>query len=439
MFDGAGWIFGGTALASIGLACWSQVRAIGRQMLARMVASFEAQFPLVQAIECYARDRFKASPFSPVCYDGAIVNVRPRSREQMIVVENQPAQGKLFWHGWRPIWMQFSNKAGEAAVLKCWYIRGTFNADQLMIDAAEHYNDVVLGADGRRRSSSRYAVNHVFGTAGKQIVQQGMNGGTAGYSSDSPAIARSNSIHDDERYRRTRRILKWSQEDIGPTLLSDGSALDRLALSEQSQAAVDEFKQWLDLERWYKSRGIPWRKNWLLYGPPGTGKSSIVQAIAEDYNLPIWVFDLATLYNDELHRNWSRMLAEVPCIALLEDLDKVFEGSANISKGDLTLDCLLNCIDGVSRANGLFLVITTNRIDSLDPALKRPGRADSILEMAAPDEAGLVKIASRILPDDLYQAELLAARHIGKSGAEFQRICEQEALSRLRSNQEALS
>jgi SpoVK/Ycf46/Vps4 family AAA+-type ATPase len=227
-------------------------------------------------------------------------------------------------------------------------------------------------------------------------------------------------------------LLKWNPEDIGPNLLSNGRAIDRLALSAEVSSAVSEFEQWLSLESWYKSRGIPWRTNWLCYGPPGTGKSSIVQALAEDHGLPIWVFDLAMLYNDELHRNWNRMLEQVPCIALIEDLDKVFETSKNISNGELTLDCLLNCIDGVSRANGLFLVMTTNRIDALDPALKRPGRPDSILEMGPPDEAGLLKIARRILPEHEGVCGSLVENHKGMSGAEFQRLCEREALRLLK-------
>lgn len=420
-----GWLLGSTALASLAIAGWAYLKGLGSHLLGHLVCRFECSYQLRYAMASYAKDRLSPSPFSEPYFDAGIINVRPRGREQMVVAESVGVGGKLYWNGWRPIWLQIAWKKDQPNTVKGWFLRGTFNLDQLLIDVAEHYNIHVLGDSNT--TDSRYAVRHVFGTAGKTVAQ--MSDGQPGFAAK--PISEAGDIGED-RERRAKRLLKWSHDDLGPTLVSSGRALDRLALSAEVSAAIAEFEQWLALEHWYKSRGIPWRTNWLCFGPPGTGKSSIVQALAEDHGLPIWVFDLATLYNDELHREWNRMLEQVPCIALMEDLDKVFEGPKNISNGDLTLDCLLNCIDGVSRANGLFLVMTTNRIDALDPALKRPGRADSILEMGPPDEAGRLKIARRILPDEPDLCEELAARHVEMSGAEFQRTCEREALRLLK-------
>lgn len=428
MGDLSGWLFGGTALVAIGAACWNYLRAIGRQLLGRLIATFECNYEMVIPMSCYVRDRLTASQFSEPYFDSGVVNVRPRGRNQLVVAERIGVGGKLYWRGWCPIWIRAALKEHQPNTVHGWFIRGTFNIDDLLIDVAEHYNHTVL-ADAED-GESRYGVEHVFGTAGKNIVQQGIAGQP--YQNGPATLSNESGNMGSDRDRRAKRLLKWRHEDIGPNLTTTGKALDRLSLSPEVTTAVAEFKQWLSLESWYKSRGIPWRMNWLCYGPPGTGKSSIVQAIAEDHGLPIWVFDLATLYNDELHRHWERMLEQVPCIALIEDLDKVFEGSKNVSNGDLTLDCLLNVIDGVSRANGLFLVMTTNRIDVLDAALKRPGRADSILEMGPPDEDGLRKIARRILPEYPDVCDELAAENADASGAEFQRICEREALARLK-------
>ncbi len=100
------------------------------------------------------------------------------------------------------------------------------------------------------------------------------------------------------------------------------------------------------------------------------------RAIAEDLDLPVFVFDLASMYNNELQEAWSTMLSEVPCMALIEDIDAVFDGRRNASSGNdkqaLTFDCLLNCLDGIQRADGLLVVISTNRIDKIDPALGIP-------------------------------------------------------------------
>lgn len=430
---GGGWLFGGAALTSLAVAGWSYLRGILRQLMGRMIASFECSHQMRQALSAYVRDCLTSSPFSEPYFDVGIVNVRPRGREQLVVAESVGFAGKIYWKGWRPIWLKVSwnAKDNRAATVKGWFIRGTFRMDDFLIDVAEHYNRTALS--DARIGESRYGVRHVFGTAGKKAVHSNDGSGNqSGYGRATPEAGGGDLGED--RDRRAKRLLKWRHEDLGPNLVSNGRAIDRLALSAEVRAAVVEFEQWLSLENWYKERGIPWRTNWLCYGPPGTGKSSIVQALAEDHGLPIWVYDLATLYNDELHREWNRMLEQVPCIALIEDLDKVFNGSENVSNGDLTLDCLLNCIDGVSRANGLFLVMTTNRIDALDAALKRPGRADRIIEMGPPDMAGLLKIAQRILPEHGELCEELAIEHIGKSGAEFQRICELEALRLLRSD-----
>ena len=137
----------------------------------------------------------------------------------------------------------------------------------------------------------------------------------------------------------------------------------------------------------------------MLYGPPGTGKTALARAFAEDLNMPIYVYNLAEISNHELIRDWGDMQVNVPCIALIEDVDNVFHGRENIARRDnmvqmmmpkkddkddrsrrdlytpLTFDCLLNCLDGVERVDGVFTIITTNDISKVDPALGQPREA----------------------------------------------------------------
>ena len=70
----------------------------------------------------------------------------------------------------------------------------------------------------------------------------------------------------------------------------------------------------------------------MLYGPPGTGKTALARAFAEDLNMPIYVFNLAEMSNHELMRVWSEMQVNVPCIALIEDIDNVFNGRENVAR-----------------------------------------------------------------------------------------------------------
>src|SRR5207247_10304065 len=130
----------------------------------------------------------------------------------------------------------------------------------------------------------------------------------------------------------------------------------------------------------------------------------------------------AEMGNHDLIKAWAEMQVNVPCLALIEDIDNVFHGRENVSRkhglmpmvfapkkkdgdGDgadrglltpLTFDCLLNCLDGVERVDGIFTIVTTNDIGKVDPALgqprklpdgsvefisTRPGRIDKAVEL----------------------------------------------------------
>jgi SpoVK/Ycf46/Vps4 family AAA+-type ATPase len=233
---------------------------------------------------------------------------------------------------------------------------------------------------------------------------------------------------------------------------------------------------WRRSRQWYYDRSIPWKRGWLLYGPPGTGKTALARAFAEDLNLPITVFNLAELSNRQLARSWAAMQATVPAIALFEDIDNVFHGRENVARksaavmplvmsapanGDgrkagktkntepVTFDCLLNCLDGVERADGIFTIITTNDIAKIDPALgqprtlpdgsvefisTRPGRVDKAVELGYLESADKRRLADRILGD--FPAERAAMLDfidrypdLPETPAQFQERCGQIALA----------
>ncbi len=252
-----------------------------------------------------------------------------------------------------------------------------------------------------------------------------------GASGDSPSVA---SDWAEQAVRDSMRLLKWSPEDIGPNLAIFNSALDQLALPKEAEEAGVDIRQWLDDANWFHERGVPHRENILAYGPPGNGKTRWISALGEDFDLPIFAFYLASMHDDELHRYWQRMLRHTPCIAVLEDIDNVFHGRKNVSSGGkLSFDVLLNCLDGVERCDGLLLILTTNEIEKLDPALIRPGRCDKQILFPPPSLDGRLKIAKKILKGYEHQADQLARiTPEGTSGAAFQAICEQEARRLLR-------
>jgi len=269
------------------------------------------------------------------------------------------------------------------------------------------------------------------------------------------------------------RLLAHDPGDLGKARRS-GSALDELIFPARIKELIREVELWRKSQQWYRDRGIPWKRGWLLYGPPGTGKTALARAFAEDLNLPITVFNLAELSNRQLVRAWATMQANVPCIALFEDIDNVFHGRENVcrrasavmpllmphdadgrkaGKGKptepVTFDCLLNCLDGVECTDGIFTIITTNDISKIDPALgqprtsadgtlefisTRPGRLDKAVELGYMEPADKKRLAKRILGD--YPTEYMAMLEFidenpdqPETPAQFQERCGQIALA----------
>jgi SpoVK/Ycf46/Vps4 family AAA+-type ATPase len=183
---------------------------------------------------------------------------------------------------------------------------------------------------------------------------------------------------------------------------------------------------------------IPHKRGWLLYGKPGTGKTSFVRALAQEMDVPIFVYDISTMSNNDFLDRWENALEDTPCIVLFEDIDSVFDGRKNLSKnpGAMTFDCLLNCIDGIENTDGIFAVVTTNHIEKIDSAIgipngdgisTRPGRIDRAIEMKNPDEDGRRKIAKRIL-ENYEHIEDIIQQGSNDTGAQFQERCARLAL-----------
>src|SRR5262249_55234997 len=137
--------------------------------------------------------------------------------------------------------------------------------------------------------------------------------------------------------------LAWDQEGVyrllapfpgplgkGAPPLSPGRSTDKLYFPEPVRRLIREIEMWRRLRDWYLERDIPWKRGWVLYGPPGTGKTAITRAIAEDLDMPLFVYSLGQMLNDDLEQSWAEMQAHVPCIALFEDFDNVFHGRENV-------------------------------------------------------------------------------------------------------------
>jgi SpoVK/Ycf46/Vps4 family AAA+-type ATPase len=200
---------------------------------------------------------------------------------------------------------------------------------------------------------------------------------------------------------------------------------------------VEKAKLWHESKHWYKSKHIPWTRGWLMHGTPGTGKSLLLKCVAQYLDLPVFVFDLCSMNNEEFVTFWEQSCEESPCMILFEDFDAVFHGRENITEQDqkLSFDCILNCISGINNAEGIFLAVTTNNVEHIDAALggegngisSRPGRIDDVIELKNMDEACRRIMAGKLVAPHLINSVMQAT--VDKTAAQFIEVCTQHALT----------
>jgi SpoVK/Ycf46/Vps4 family AAA+-type ATPase len=347
-------------------------------------------------------------------------------------------KGRLYWKGWRPTWVDLNTVGANGMYpVRFRFIRGTFNPDKLVTEAANHDSMTV----DRPSTYSRFSVTRLKGKSAKDMLGMGM-GQKLTEKSSAPASIGNSATEETSDLDHYARIVNWKPEDIGERIIPGVDPLDRLSLSEDAMEGISEVQRWFKSKDWYFERQIPWRRGLLLHGRPGTGKSSMAKALAQHLKIPIFVMDISTMDNTEFYENYSRALLEAPAVVLIEDIDAVFHGRENVvaekSQG-LTFDCLLNTISGVESSDGILLIITTNNIDKLDPAIgvpqpgslsTRPGRIDRAIELPVLDTVGRRKLAKRIMAGCHESwVEYLVSEGKEDTGAQFEDRCAITALN----------
>ncbi len=300
---------GGAAAITLAASCFGYLRAIYQQIIGRVLVTISVSGYQADAVIMYLRQQYNMSRFGPRSYIGWKLFFQPSRRVQLMPMEVATPTGQLFWKGLCLIWIGKSKTANtdlETGVnardyndnsLDILFARGTLDPDRFILEATAFYNEqtqVYDATEGRRHS-----VRYVHGTAGSNGSESLMN---------QMMPRRGPTSMTDIRGCLVNRPLGFRFSELGMGSSAQRTALDQLALCESAEQLVTEVKRWRESEDWHLERQLPWRRGYMLYGPPGSGKTALARAIAEDLDLPVYVYNLASLKNDELQRAWNQML-----------------------------------------------------------------------------------------------------------------------------------
>lgn len=380
-------------------ALWSQIRGLFDRVRALFVTRATLHGEIATLVGNYLYKHGRVLNWGDRYIRSSSTWVRPLDRVTEVAYEHPSMQPLIVWIHRRPILFHcpgqhynggHSSTPENHEVLILTGLRGCLDLTALTRAALQE-------AQQQQSTGRRYFIRRISGK--RDSMSAGENGprGTSLVPQSSEGI------------KPTMRFLHWTAADIGAP--QPDAPFHALALCPQGLAARADFDRWLTLKRWYQQRGIPWRRGHLYYGPPGTGKTSIARALAQQADMPVFAYDLSTLDNEQFSYQWQNMQEHTPCIALIEDIDGTFQGRTNVLATDrretLTFDCLLNALGGIQTCDGVFVIITTNRPETLDEALgrpadggtgtTRPGRLDAAFCLDMPGPEQRLRILNRIM------------------------------------------
>lgn len=434
----------GGALIAIAAAFWSRTKTLLWRVINLLVVKMTVAGSAENAVRTWLWRHGRRSRFGERSYEGERLMVRKLERRLLVGFELPSPDPSIIWIGWRPILMyigahqfgQGGNAGSNGIRLTLMFLRWSFDPDKLMMTAINEFNSRTEGDHFRR-----YAFRRAVGMRGTRTSRSESRGD--GYTA--PGIARL-AESNVEQNASSNRFLGYTPDEIGPPIPEDPMGF--LAIPTHLDPVLKSVRRWLRSEKWFKKRSIPWRMGLAMVGKPGVGKTVTAKALAQELDLPIAAFELATFTDQDMVAQWHGIQADAPCMVLIEDIDTVFEGRKNIAEGDepgLSFGCLLNCLSGIEGADGILTIITTNRPETLDPALgqideqgrsSRPGRIDKIVELRQLDEKGRRHIANRILEDCPEEIEKAVLAGDDESGAQFTQRCAEIAMERFRQAEE---
>ncbi|MBQ8091097.1 MAG: ATP-dependent zinc metalloprotease FtsH [Pyramidobacter sp.] len=228
---------------------------------------------------------------------------------------------------------------------------------------------------------------------------------------------------------------------------TEGIKFTDVAGEDEDKENLAEIVEYLHNPNRYKEIGAKMPKGILLVGPPGTGKTMLAKAVAGESNVPFFSISGSEFVEmfvgmgaSKVRDLFKQAKEKAPCIVFIDEIDAIgTKRSGNVMGNDereQTLNQLLTEMDGFEDNTGVIILAATNRPESLDPALTRPGRFDCRVPVELPDLKGREEIlkvhAKKIKLDPGIDFNKIARMASGASGAELANIVNEAALRAVR-------
>ena len=229
---------------------------------------------------------------------------------------------------------------------------------------------------------------------------------------------------------------------------AEGIKFDDVAGEDEAKENLTEVVNYLHDPSKYQEIGASMPKGILLVGPPGTGKTMLAKAVAGEANVPFFSMSGSEFVEmfvgmgaSKVRDHFKQAKEKAPCIVFIDEIDAIGQKRSGGQYGgnderEQTLNQLLTEMDGFEGNNGVIILAATNRPESLDPALTRPGRFDRRVPVELPDlkgrEAILQVHAKKIKVAEDVDFNKIARMASGASGAELANIVNEAALRAVR-------
>ena len=230
---------------------------------------------------------------------------------------------------------------------------------------------------------------------------------------------------------------------------TEGIHFSDVAGEDEAKESLAEIVDYLHDPKKYSEVGASMPKGVLLVGPPGTGKTMLAKAVAGEANVPFFSMSGSEFVEmfvgmgaSKVRDLFSQAKEKAPCIVFIDEIDAIGKKRDRQIGGnderEQTLNQLLTEMDGFEGNNGVIILAATNRPESLDPALTRPGRFDRRVPVELPDLNGREEIlkvhAKKIKIAEDVDFHTIARMAAGASGAELANIVNEAALRAVRNN-----